>query len=105
MRSVLACMVYAPAVLATGAIDKGEDGLLYYPMPAKWAFIFILPVFAIFLMACVHFWTSKVEPLFARATKILEEYATGKTGRSGERSPLQQPVTNGAGKRSVTYVL
>jgi len=87
MRSVLACITFAPAVL-TGAklIDD-----IYYPLPSSASFLFILPVFGVFLMMAVHLWSTIVEPIFAKWTKDLEELATG---TREVRSPIYQ---NGKG--------
>jgi len=92
-------MVFGSAAIK-GTFVVGGDGYLRYPIPSGWTFIFILPVFAAFLMVCVHLWSTKVEPLFAKATKALEDFATGKGTRNGQNSPLVRPEL---GKRTVSY--
>jgi hypothetical protein len=92
MRSVLATIVFGPAALK-GQIQKGGDGFLRYPIPPKWTFLFTLPLFAAILVGCVHLWATKVDPIFARVTKALEGFATGRNGKYGPGSPLQPPVS------------
>jgi hypothetical protein len=90
-------MVYAPAVLRGTRInvdlENGWDGV--YPLPRPMTYLTILPVFGAFLMICVHAWSAKVEPVFARWTKALEEFATGK--REFPRSPLWLPTEKPGG--------
>jgi hypothetical protein len=91
MRSVLAAIVFGPAALR-GQYHKGGDGFSRYPIPPQWTLFFTLPLFVAILMACVHVWATKVEPIFARTTKALEELATGRNSKIGPGSPLQPPV-------------
>jgi hypothetical protein len=91
MRSVLATIVFGPTVLR-GQMRKGSDNFLRYSMPPKWTLLFSLPLFAAILLALVHLWAIKVEPIFAKITKTLEDFATGRNSKNGPQSPLQPPV-------------
>lgn len=71
---------------------KGSDNFLRYSMPPKWTLLFSLPLFAAILLALVHLWAIKVEPIFAKITKTLEDFATGRNSKNGPQSPLQPPV-------------
>lgn len=93
MRSVLAMLVFGPAAMREELIEGG-DGFSRYPIPAKWTLFFTIPLFAVMLMACVHAWAMKVEPLFARITKGIEKFATGRNGRDGLGSPLQAALNS-----------
>ena len=103
MRSVLAWLVFGP-MTSTGewvtpenelyAVPEGSD---YIPRPCWPAFILILPVFWAFLLLTVHFWSSKVEPKFAAATKWSEDLALGKKKSCVEPDavlPIHQSQSN-----------
>jgi len=96
MRSVLATLVFGPAASRREFVVSGE-GALRYPIPARWTLFFTIPLFGAILMACVHVWAQKVEPVFARLTKGIESLATGRHGRDDPRSPLQIAIN---GKKS-----
>ncbi|QDS74981.1 hypothetical protein FKW77_005278 [Venturia effusa] len=87
MRTVLAWMTFGPAVLSDGDLVQPSG---FYAQPGDWWFVLLIPLFLVFLMAAVHVWSVKVEPIFARATKKLEDLVTG--GREGRKSPIVGPA-------------
>ena len=92
MRSVLAMLVFGPAAMR-GEMTEADDKVMRYPIPARWTLLFTVPLFGLILMACVHAWATKVEPIFGRVTKAMERFATG-SGRDGPGSPLQVAIQN-----------
>lgn len=91
MRSVLALLVFGPAALRKELVASADGGIRY-PLPAKWTLLFTIPIWAAIMMACVHVWSKKVEPIFARVTRSMEDFATGGKARDGSRSPLQAAI-------------
>lgn len=87
MRTVLAWMTFGPAILSGRDLVQPSG---FYAQPSDGWFLVILPIFLVFLMAAVHIWSVKVEPIFARATKRLEDLVTG--GKEGRKSPLVSPA-------------
>jgi hypothetical protein len=93
MRSVLAFLAFGPAWWK-GQLILSSEGAPRYPIPPRWTLFFTIPLFGVILMACVHAWASKVEPVFARVTKRLESFATGRGSAEGVKSPLPVAVVN-----------
>ncbi|KAE9977895.1 hypothetical protein EG328_001768 [Venturia inaequalis] len=91
MRTVLAWMTFGPAILSGRDLVQPNG---FYAQPSNGWFLLILPMFMVFLMAAVHIWSVKVEPIFARATKRLEDVVTG--GREGRKSPIVGPADDAA---------
>lgn len=87
MRTVLAWMTFGPAILSGRDLVPPSG---YYAQPGDGWFLLILPLFLAFLMAVVHIWSVKVEPIFARATKNLEDLVTG--GKESRKSPIVGPT-------------
>jgi len=87
MRTVLAWMTFGPAILSGANLVEPKG---FYAQPSTGWFLFILPTFGIFMMAAVHIWSVKVEPVFARATKKLDDLVTG--GKEGRKSPIVHPA-------------
>lgn len=82
MRSVLAWLTFGPIALREGLPNPTEnpDGswnwpVLPFPKPA--AFVVILPVFWAFLTYVVWLWSTRVDPLFGKATNMFERIAFG----------------------------
>ncbi|KAF2092400.1 hypothetical protein NA57DRAFT_82367 [Rhizodiscina lignyota] len=72
MRSVLAWMTFGPSWLINAEL---VDDAGFIPPPAGNTLLFILPIFASFLVLVASLWTVKVEPYFGRATKFLQSLA------------------------------
>ena len=87
MRSILAWMAFTPAVMIWGSNQGILGGQLagqsLIPLPRPLAFAIILPLFWAFLLFVVHLWSSKVEPKFGTATKLVEDLALGKRSEVG----------------------
>jgi hypothetical protein len=94
MRTVLAWMTFGPAILSGRALVQPSQ---FYPQPSNGWFFFILPAFFTFMMSAVHIWSVKVEPIFARATKKLEQLVTG--GKEIRKSPIMYPADTTGNKR------
>jgi peptidoglycan/LPS O-acetylase OafA/YrhL len=77
MRSVLAWMAYGPGWLNWKPDPGMETQPQNIPAVGPWALVVILPIFWAFLFTVVHYWTQRVEPLMAQATKRFEEFARG----------------------------
>lgn len=75
MKTILAWMMFLPGILHQPELVGPRD--LYQKPSDAWFFLLILPVFLTILMAAVHGWSAKVEPIFARTTKRLEGLVTG----------------------------
>lgn len=76
MKTILAWMMFLPGILRQPELVVGPRNLYQTPSDI-WFFLLILPVFLTILMAAVHGWSAKVEPIFARTTKRLEGLVTG----------------------------
>lgn len=93
MRSVLAIITFFPIWLHFDPRDEtgNPDLEKLMPLPRSLSFLFILPLFWIFLLAVVHQWAKRVEPLFATATKKLEDFAYGEGATAVTVLPIQTP--------------
>lgn len=97
MRTVLAWMTFGPAILSGRDLVQPNG---FYAQPSNGWFLIILPIFLVFLMAAVHIWSVKVEPIFARATKKLEDLVTG--GKEGRMSPIVGPADGIAHRKKLS---